>query len=140
MGTNKNFINLPSISSFKDNINIGDSDHEATYTDVGPKTGLDVNVLNDSETATTPTIVNVTALLANTEYSYALPSNTKRFTLRARGSAKLQMCFASGQSGSNYITIFPGNIHIEKGINIVGITVYFQSSKANEVIEILGWV
>jgi hypothetical protein len=88
----------------------------------------------------TPTIANQITTLANTEYSYTFPANTKRFSLRTRGNAKLQISFVSGQSGTNFLTVFAGTKYEEIGLNAPSITAYFQSNKAGEVVEILSWV
>lgn len=88
----------------------------------------------------TPTITNVTTTLANTEYSYTFPNNTKRFSLRTRGNAKLQLSFNAGQSGTNFVTVFAGSKHEEIGLNTTTITAYFRSNKSGEIVEILSWV
>lgn len=88
---------------------------------------------------TNPVIENFVTTLANTEYSYAFPVGTKRFSIRARGSAKLQLAYVSGQSNIEYITIFAGAKHEEDNIGSVSITSYFRSNKAGETVEILSW-
>jgi hypothetical protein len=116
-----------------DNIAIKDSDGDEL--DIQPDGSINVNV----NPATTPLIANSVAILVNTEYSYAFPANTKRFNVRARGNAKLQIAFTSGQSGSLFKTIFPGSIYEEIDVKLTGITIYFQSNKAGETIEITSW-
>jgi hypothetical protein len=96
-----------------------------------------INVVSGGITA--PTIANQVTLLANTEYSYTFPLNTKKFSLRTRGNAKLQLSFVAGQTGVNYITIFAGSKYEEIGIVTASITAYFQSNKAGETVEILSW-
>jgi hypothetical protein len=87
---------------------------------------------------TTPNIANVAANAKNTEYSYTFPVSTKKYRIAARGSAKLKLAFNSGESATNFVTIHPGNSYEESGLN-ASVTVYFQSSKDSEVIEILSW-
>lgn len=93
-------------------------------------------------TAGTPTIYNVSALLANTEYSQALSANTKQFLIQCRsGDAKMRIAFASGATTSGpYITIRAGNALFIDAVSLSGKTIYVQSNKASQTIEILEWV
>lgn len=91
------------------------------------------------EAGATPTIYNVSVPLANTEVSQALSASVKRFTIRVRGESRLKLAFVSGQSGTNYITIPPGCTYTEDEINFTG-TLYFQTVKASQIVEILEWV
>lgn len=99
--------------------------------------GTDVN--DSAIVVQNPTIQNTTATLAGTEYSIVLPANTKRFILRARDSAKLQIAYVSGQTATEYYTVYPGFCLAEDSINKASLTVYFQSSKAGEEIEVKSW-
>lgn len=91
------------------------------------------------EAGSTPTIYNVSAAVANTEYSQALTSGTKKFIIRVRGDATLKLAFDAGQSGTNYITVRGGTVYVEDNINFTG-TLYFQTTKATQTVEILEWV
>lgn len=110
-----------------------------------PTTGNKLKVESDGSInaninpATTPLVINQIATLANTEYSYTFPANTKKFSLRTRGNAKIQLSFVSSQSGTNFITISPGNSYEEKDLKLVSVTAYFQLNKAGETVEILSW-
>lgn len=88
--------------------------------------------------ATTPTIYNVSALVAGTEYSQALSPSTKSFIIKVRGSARLQLSFVSGQSGTNFITVPRGAAYTQDGLNYSG-TLYFQTNEASQIIEIAEW-
>jgi hypothetical protein len=85
---------------------------------------------------TVPTIFNVLTGLANTESSQALPSNTKRFIIKARGNTRIQMSYSIGTSGSNYFTIEPGASYEDENY-YVSQTIYFQCNKATQTIEII---
>jgi len=91
------------------------------------------------ESAGTPAIYNVSVLLANTEYSQALSSSTKKFLIRVRGQSQLKLAFTAGQSGTNYITIPAGTTLNCDDLSFTG-TLYFQSVKASQIVEILEWV
>jgi len=83
-------------------------------------------------------VANVTCILVNTEYTYMLPSGTKKLKLRARGTAKLQLASATGQTNTTFFTIYPGECYEDDLISAT-LAIYFQSSKAGEVVEIITW-
>jgi hypothetical protein len=88
----------------------------------------------------TPTIDNVSAPVAGTEYSYALPASTKRFMLQNRGIGKIQLSYNAGDTGTNYLTVTPGNSLSEENIDpTASITLYFQTDKASQIIEVVSW-
>jgi hypothetical protein len=115
-----------------DNIAISDGVNDLL---INPDGSINANI----NPSTTPIITNQIATLANTEYSYTFPMNTKKFSLRTRGNAKIQLAFVSLQSGTNFITISPGNSYEEKDLKLVSVTAYFQLNKAGETVEILSW-
>ena len=89
--------------------------------------------------STTPKIYNVSVPLANTEVSQALTASTKYFMIKARGSSKLQFAFISTESSTNFITVPAGSSYSESGLSLTGKTIYFQTSKASETVEIMEW-
>ena len=97
---------------------------------------LDISAL----TVTTPVIANQTITSANTEYSYALPANTKRFKIQNRNEGLIKLSYTSGQSGTNYWTIFPGQQYDGENIsNTATLTLYYQSTKAAQLLEVVSW-
>lgn len=104
--------------------------------------GIGSSLISGSVTivgATTPKVYNVSCPLAGTEYSQALSAGTVRYTLRSRGGGKIQYSFTLGASGTTYITVMPGCSESEDGLSLTGKTLYFQSSKASDTIEIKEW-
>jgi hypothetical protein len=101
-----------------------------------------INVVASSGIVVTPTIVNFPVVAANTEYLYVFPVGTRKFLLRDRaGDAKMRLAYAAGTTGTNYITLNMGCTHEVGDLNTVtGFTIYFQSSKASRIVEILSWV
>ena len=84
------------------------------------------------------TIANVDITLANTEYSYALPSGVRRFKIKLRNVGyPLQLCVISGESNTTYYNIAQGKTHEEKDIKGTGITLYFRTTAASQVAEII---
>ena len=93
------------------------------------------------EVATTPTIANISALVANTEYAYTFPNDTKQFVIRVRSlDAKLQYSWNSGQSGTQFMTVNYGVSEGRELLLLSGKTIYFQTNKNNKIIEIESWL
>ena len=98
-----------------------------------------INV-TDGDPVDTPLQFRVPVPIADTEYSQALPSRTKRFEIHTesrRGTIKLS--YVAGGTTSNYRTIKPGNTYPEKDIDVTGMILYFRINKAGETVEILTW-
>lgn len=88
----------------------------------------------------TPAISNTTLGAADSESAIGLPAGTKRFLLRARGQAKLQLAYVSGQSGTTYMSLMPGAVYREQQIDSsASVTLYVQSNKASTVVELVTW-
>ena len=87
-----------------------------------------------------PKVYNVVMAAANTEYSQALPANTKKFLIKLRSTnAFLKIAFAEGESATNYINIPQGSSLNREGIEVSQLTLYFQSTLPNQVCEIETW-
>lgn len=84
-----------------------------------------------------PQITNVVVSTINAEQSITLAADIRKFTLKCRGNAKIQLCFVSAQSNSNYMTLGPGNILTEENLD-QGLTIYYQLDRADTV-ELLTW-
>lgn len=94
------------------------------------------NIANWPSTAV---IYNVTMTSANTEYSQALPPNTRKFLIKCRTSFAIKLAFKSGESGTNYLTVPAGMTYWEDQINYATVTLYFQCATAGKVAEIVAW-
>jgi hypothetical protein len=89
--------------------------------------------------STTPVIYNKTMTSANTEYSQALPSQTKKFTIKCRGEYDIKLAFTAEASGTTYITIPSGQCYWDDNIRDASCTLYFQCATAAQVVEIVAW-
>jgi hypothetical protein len=116
-----------------DNVAISDGTNTLQ---INPDGSINVNI----NPSTTPSITNIAVPAANTEQSHTFPANTKKIKIRARGNSIIKYSFNSGQSGTNYITIFPGNTYEETDLKLTSVTVYFQLTKAGDIVEILSWI
>jgi len=128
----------PDIGDIHDSVRIGGaSGQEAEVTN----NALDVNIKsNVAVDKTTPQILNVSAPLANNEYSFTIPANAKSYEVSCRGTARIQYAFISGQSGTNYKTIHAGYAEPEEGLNRnTALNIYFRVNKPNQIIEVKVW-
>jgi len=85
---------------------------------------------------TTPVVTNVSLGAINTEQLFVLPSNTKRFILKTRGSAVLKLSYTLGESGTDFITINKNAVY-EDSEFYAAQTIYFQSPVNGDVVEII---
>lgn len=127
------------IDHTNDSIRIGDGVDLVSTTTIGSDVGLDVNVINTS-IAGSPTIANVSAPISGTEYNFAIPANTKRILIRSRERGRIQFAYIATQSGTNFITVPVGCTKTIDGIQSTGSTLYFQSSKNGDTLEIEYWI
>jgi len=124
------------IDHTEDSIRLGDGTSFFTSTSGGGKVGLDVNVLE----ANTPQIFNVSIPLANTEVSQALPTGTKYFLIRVRGSSSLlKLAFSAGTSGTTFVEVNRGTVYSSPVVTAGSVTLYFQTTQASQTAEILVW-
>jgi len=93
--------------------------------------------------ATTPTVYNITLTLANTEYSQALPANTKELRFRCRTLYDVRFAWATGKVATPtapYLTLGAGMDYFSDNNDLSSQTLYFASSTAAVVIELEVWV
>lgn len=83
-----------------------------------------------------PTIYNVTYPVASVIQSQSLVDSTKKFLIKHRNGGNIDLSFDAGFS--TYLTIPKGNSFSESGLNLVGKTLYFRSTKTG-TIEIIQW-
>jgi len=102
-------------------------------------------LLTDIESAVeiaTPTIYNVTMTSADTEYSQAIPANTRRLTIQCQGAYDIRFAFASGKVATPtapYGTIKKGMNYYEENLKTSGLTVYVACGTTSQVAEIYCW-
>lgn len=97
----------------------------------------------DYTKAKTVIVYNVTMTLANTEYSQALPANTRKLSFQCRTGYDIRFAFTTGKvagSVSPFATIKSGGAYDEKDLNLTGETLYLASSQADVIIEVVCYV
>jgi hypothetical protein len=121
-----------------DSIRLGDGTTLTTVTTINGKSGLDVNIIN-GPSVNMPLVTNIVYNTANTELSHAFNVSSKKFLIRFRGRARMNLAFIAGSTGTEFITLYPGTVHTEKDLNSnVPIVIYFRANKTG-VVEILEW-
>lgn len=87
--------------------------------------------------ASSQKITNLSLPMANTEVSHTLSANLKQIIIKLRGIADLKFSFTATESGTKFITIPKGATLSLIELNFASETVYFQSPKASQTVEIL---
>ena len=95
------------------------------------------------QAATTITEYNITLTLADTEYSQALPANTKKIEFWSRGKYAFRHAFTTGKVAglvSPYFTAFANSSYESPGMaDLTSKTIYFATDTAGDVIEMRVW-
>ena len=96
----------------------------------------------DAVAATTPIIYNVTMTAADTEYSQALPSYTKRFSLQCLTDFDVRFAFETGKVAAPtapYALVRAGMNYFEEGLFLSSVTLYVACADAAKIAEIIVW-
>ena len=110
--------------------------------------GLDairVKIINpediaDEFLASVPKIYNVPAAVAGTEYSQALSAGTRKIMFKTKSTgAKIKFSFVAGESGTKFISVGKNTSHEVDDLNLTSITLYFQTNKNNQTLQIMEW-
>jgi len=83
------------------------------------------------------TIYNKAVPSADTEVSQSINSNTRQLIIRARGNTVIKFSFVATESGTKFTTIPVGSSLSLDNINLSSATIYLQTSKASQIVEIL---
>jgi hypothetical protein len=92
--------------------------------------------------ATTPNEYYITLTTADTEYSQALPANTKKIFFKCREARATRYAFTTGKVATPtdpYFTMSASEYYDEDGLNLTGKTVYFAADVNNTHMELLVW-
>ncbi len=91
--------------------------------------------------AQAPYVLNIAAPTANTEVTVTIPANAKKYILKPRYTARLQVAYVSGESGTNFFTVDPHCFYSESTLTVppTGLDLYIQSSVASQVLELIYW-
>ena len=108
--------------------------------------GTQVNPATEDSLAklmpTTATKYAVALTLVDTEYSQALPANTKKFRVHLRDYATFRLAYETGKVATPtdpYEIIPAGSEKYEDGLNLSALTIYLASPVAGKTAEIEAW-
>ena len=117
-------------------VNVGDVDVVSSALPTGAATSA-------KQASTTITEYNITLTLADTEYSQALPANTKKIEFWSRGKYAFRHAFTAGKVASlvsPYLTAFANSNYESPGMaDLTSKTIYFATDTAGDVIEMRVW-
>ncbi len=86
---------------------------------------------------------NVTLTVVDTEYSQALPANTKGIEFMSRGGYPVRFAFTAGKVATPtgvYFTLKSNCVYESPaGLNLSSKTIYFASDNAGDVVEMIAW-
>lgn len=103
---------------------------------------LQVILVQDESGGTTefsPTILNVSIPLQDTEVEIDLPEDCKYFILKARKTSRLRLSYVAGGTDIEWVTIPRGGYWVEEK-RLLGKNVYIQSNIDNNLIEVIAYI
>ena len=80
-------------------------------------------------------VANISVPTAATEVSITIPDSAMWISIYNRTDGLTKLAFVSGESGTNYVTINPGDCHEYTKRAGTSMIVYVQCPKATQVIE-----
>jgi len=101
----------------------------------------DIKTSTDGLAQATPTAYNISVDVGSTEYSQALPANTRAIEFRSRLEVDVIYSFEAGKVAgptANYLTLDGGLQYYKEGLNLTGKTLYVAGT-AGDVVELLAW-
>lgn len=108
-------------------------------------TEMQVDIVDEGDLvrqATTPTVYNIAMTNADTEYSQALPANTKKLTLQCQTAFDVRFAFATGKVATPtapYLTCKSGQNYFEDNLLLNSQTIYVACPSAGKVAELIVW-
>jgi len=93
------------------------------------------------QVSTIPVIYNVTMTIANTEYSQALPANSKKFLIHCQDGTAFRLAYVTGKVAiptAPYLSVKASSSYNEDHIKATP-TIYVACAQAAKVVEIVSW-
>jgi len=101
----------------------------------------DIKTAVDGLAQTTPTAYNIAISAGSTQYSQALPANTRAIEFRSRLKADVIYSFTDAKVAgptAPYLTLDGGLQYYKEGLNLTSKTLYVAGT-AGDVVELLVW-
>lgn len=89
-----------------------------------------------------PFLTTVTLTLADTDYLYQVPTCVNKISFQCRSHDECRFAFDAGHAGGKtepYATLKAGQAHNVDLISTENVNIYFASSVAGTVIELVLW-
>ena len=104
---------------------------------LAPGAQVDATIIDDRSGKKDPITVNTPMPLNGTEYSYALPLESRGFYAKLI-LGKLSLRFSNT---ADYLEISPGGTYSLEKISpdAAAITLYFKSTKDNDILQVESW-
>lgn len=121
----------------EDSIRLGDGIDFITSTVFGAKRAYDVYVVNSSSGFVGDTDA-VSMPTAGNEYTYTFPLGTKKFEFRSRRRGRTRFGYSTGNRN---FSVMPGETkEISNLATTVPTTIYVESTKNNDTLEVHFWI
>ena len=120
-------------------LDVKDLEKQKFVDDGSGNVAVRTSVVLDVEYATTTSSANVVLTNADTEYSHALPDNTKQFRFRARTAFDVRFSWDTGKVATPiapYSTLLAGLEMAGDAVKLTSKTLYFATDEAGIVLEI----
>lgn len=112
------------------------TDDDGDKLDINPDGSITAVV--PGSTVGLPSTINLNMPVQGSEYTIDFPVNVRRFMVKARGLAKINIAYAA--LSTQTITVSPGCTYEESNlVTPTAITLYIKSNKPNTVIEAVYW-
>ena len=99
-----------------------------------------IATIDSSFFASVPKIYNVPAAVTGTEYSKALSAGTRKIMFKTKSTgAKIKFSFVAGESGTKFISVGKNTSHEVNDLNLSSATLYFQTNKNTQTLQIMEW-
>lgn len=112
------------------------TDDDGDKLDINPDGSI--NVVVQGSAAGLPSTINLNMPVQGSEYTIDFPVNVRRFMVKARGIAKINVAYSA--LSTQTITVSPGCTYEESNlVTPMALTLYIKSNKPNTVIEAVYW-
>jgi len=102
--------------------------------------GRDPGSAESGLTKVTPKITHLSVPTAGVEVAHILSANTKSILVRAQDkTATIKFAYVATESSTKFITINPRAVYSEDSLLLASTTLFLQTDKAGQTLEILEW-
>ena len=127
-----------------DSTGMANGDDLQIIVDLGGDTAnpIYVDMAGGEGAATTPTEYEITMTSADTQYSQALPANTKKFSIQCTDSIETRISVVDGKVATPtmpYETLYAGQTYWDDGVYLSSKTIYAACGSAGKKMFVRAW-